>query len=227
MAEINWSTVLDKIKNYSFKVSTPQGSGTGFLITYRKKPNFYGIATAYHVIAHAYNWETPIKLLSAGSGQEKLLHTNERAIITNPKKDVAIILVSASDLNIPADLPNLSPEDKYLKPGQQVAWAGYPAVAPNQFSFFMGCVSSFIQSSGAYLMDGVAINGVSGGPAFTVIGNDINIIGLVSAYIPNRLGGESLPGVCFVVGIYPFYEMVKKMKNFEDAEDKAKEQNNN
>jgi hypothetical protein len=30
-----------------------------------------------------------------------------------------------------------------------------------------------------------------------------------------------------VVGIYPFYEMVKKMKNFEDAEDKAKEQNNN
>ena len=227
MAEINWSTVLDKIKNYSFKVSTPQGSGTGFLITYRKKTNFYGIATAYHVIAHAYNWETPIKLLSAGSGQEKLLHTNERAIITNPKKDVTIIFVSDSDLNIPADLPNLSPEDKYLKPGQQVAWAGYPAVAPNQFSFFMGCVSSFIQSSGAYLMDGVAINGVSGGPAFTVIGNDIHIIGLVSAYIPNRLEGESLPGVCFVVGIYPFYEMVKKMKNFEDAEDKAKEQNNN
>ncbi|MCK4446175.1 MAG: trypsin-like peptidase domain-containing protein [Candidatus Marinimicrobia bacterium] len=227
MAEINWSSGLDKIKNYSFKVSTPQGSGTGFLITYRKKPNFYGIATAYHVIAHAYNWETPIKLLSAGSGQEKLLHTNERVIITNPKKDVAIILVSASDLNIPADLPNLCPEDRYLKPGEQVAWAGYPAVAPNQFSFFMGCVSSFIQSSGAYLMDGVAINGVSGGPAFTVIGNDIHIIGLVSAYIPNRLGGESLPGVCFVVGIYPFYEMVKNMKNFEDAEDKAKEQNNN
>ena len=43
-----------------------------------------------------------------------------------------------------------------------------------------------LDSKRTYLVDGVAINGVSGGPTFALMGQDMDIIGVVSAYILNR-----------------------------------------
>lgn len=76
----------------------------------------------------------------------------------------------------------------------------------------------------AYLVDGVAISGVSGGPAFIVTDEGAPfIMGVVTAYIPNRVTGESLPGVCLVAGIHRFYDFIKEINSVEEAREKAKE----
>jgi hypothetical protein len=59
MSDIDWAIAIDVIQNHTVKVATPLGSGTGFLVTYRQPSKFYGIATAYHVIEHAYEWQEP------------------------------------------------------------------------------------------------------------------------------------------------------------------------
>jgi hypothetical protein len=49
-----------------------------------------------------------------------------------------------------------------------------------------------------------------------------NLIGLVSAYIPNRASGEVLPGVCMVRAIFPYHDFIGRLESFEEA--RAKEQ---
>jgi len=184
----------------------------------------YGIATAYHVIAHAYEWEEPIKLIHAETGRQIVLRVSDRFILANPLRDAAVIVLFNQDTAYPREELSLVPEDKHLKPGIPLGWVGYPAVAPDDLSFFSGSVSCFLGSQLAYLVDGVAINGVSGGPAFSVIsGEEIDLVGVVSAYIPNRATGENLPGVCFVVGMHSFYDSIKTIKSVEDARLKAVE----
>lgn len=218
-----WAKALDTLMNYTFKISAPNGSGTGFLIKCEDVHGFCGVATAFHVVEHAHSWEEPIKLVHTGSGKHIVLRNPERFIFINPKRDVAVIMFLNTEFELPKEGLNLTPEDKHLKPGIQIGWAGYPVIAPNNFSFFSGVVSCFLDDQLAYLVDGVAINGVSGGPAFLVAEGGIQIMGVVTAYIPNRATGESLPGVCFVVGIQPFYEFIKQIKSLEEAQEKAKE----
>lgn len=216
-----WYKALNDVRKVTFKIMTPQGSGTGFLVTFRSQQGICGVATAYHVIEHAFTWEEPIKLIHAGTGAAVLLRAPDRYILPNPTNDAAIIMFMKGSLNIETTPPTLAPEDKYLLPGNEIAWAGYPALAANEFSFFHGHVSCFLNNISAYLVDGVAINGVSGGPAFAATGETVHIIGIVSAYIPNRVTGESLPGVCFVTGIKPFYAFIKDIASLEEAREKA------
>lgn len=219
---LRWTDALEKVRKFSFKINTPQGSGSGFLITLRKQ-HIFGVATAYHVIDHSYLWEEPIKLLHTDSNQTFMLQSTKRFIFAKPDNDAALILFDKGDLQIESDLLTLAPEGKYLRPGMEIAWAGYPAIAPNEFSYFNGHVSCYLHSSNTYLVDGVAINGVSGGPTFTMIKDDVHVIGIVSAYIPNRATGESLPGVCCVTDIKPFHEFIKDIKTLEEAREKARE----
>jgi hypothetical protein len=79
-------------------------------------------------------------------------------------------------------------------------------------------VSAWVQEMSAYFVDGVAINGVSGGPAFASYGDDtLEIIGVVSAYIPNRVTGETLPGLGIIRDVYQFHELLKRIRSFEEA----------
>ncbi|MDP3182279.1 MAG: serine protease [Desulfobaccales bacterium] len=219
-----WAKALETLQAYSFKISTPSSSGTGFLIKCGITNNIYGVATAYHVIEHAHQWEEPIKLLHTASGKQVVIRHPDPFIFHKPLQDVAIILFFNKELALPEEELNLVPEDKSIKAGIPIGWVGYPAVAPNNFSFFTGAVSCFLQDQLAYLVDGVAINGVSGGPAFTVTDDGTPLImGVVTAYIPNRATGESLPGVCFVASIHRFYDFIKEIKSVEEAREKAKE----
>jgi hypothetical protein len=223
MSDIDWAKAIDVIQNHTVKVATPLGSGTGFLVTYRQPSKFYGIATAYHVIEHAYEWQEPIRLTHAATGASRLFTWNDVVILTRPEQDVAIILFSDSSLGLPTEPLPLGPSDKHLKPAMGIGWLGYPALAVSELCFFQGVVSCFLQHSGSYLVDGVAINGVSGGPAFVLFGeSNINLIGLVSAYIPNRATGEVLPGVCMVRAIFPYHDFIARLASFEEA--RAKEQ---
>ncbi len=76
-----------------------------------------------------------------------------------------------------------------------------------------GNVSAWLQDESAYLVDGVAINGVSGGPAF-VYEEDTPalLVGVVTAYIPNRATGEALPGVSLVRAINPYVTLFKELE---------------
>src|SRR5262249_62208479 len=125
------------------------------------------VATASHVLSHAHYWEEPIRLHHHATGQTLVLKPDKRAIDVNEKTDTSAILFEAGDLSLPSEVLELTKKDHYLKPGVEVGWLGYPAVAGANLCFFSGHISAYIESESAYLVDGVAINGVSGGPAFS------------------------------------------------------------
>ena len=213
------------LNEYIFKIYTPHGSGTGFLISYSEQDEICGIATALHVIGHAVEWENPIKLNHYTSNIDITLQPEKRVIHTNPVSDSAFILCSTKDLKLKEISISLVPEDKSLKQGFQIGWCGFPALAPNELCFFAGHISCVLEKEGSYLVDGVAINGVSGGPAFVPFPkDDITLCGLVSAYIPNRATGEAMPGVCVVRSINPFQKLLKQIKSLDKAQEQIEEE---
>lgn len=83
--------------------------------------------------------------------------------------------------------------------GSEVGILGFPGLVEPELCFFKGSVSGFLNQPPTYLIDGVAINGVSGGPAFD---SRAHLIGLVSAYIPNRVDeSTTLPGLMSLMPI--------------------------
>jgi len=210
-----WFDLFEKNRTFIFKIITPNGYGTGFQIFHNE--NLCGIATAYHVIDHAHEWQEPIKLLHFGSQETIFLKENERVIYAYPNKDLAFIIFNKGKLPLSLDVPDLVPSDKYLKPGAAMGWCGFPNVQPQELCFFSGHVSCYLEKDESYLVDGVAINGVSGGPAFADFGT---IIGVVTAYMPNLSRGQALPGLCVVRSVAQYQETLKHIKTLTEAEEK-------
>jgi len=222
-----WYMALNLIKPYVFKISTPRGSGTGFQISYYKNRKLCGIATAYHVIKNAAEWGEPIKIVHYESGKSIMLKENNRVIIPYPKKDLAFIVFNhKEDIPIKLDAPELIGSRIILKQGVQIGWCGFPAVAPENLCFFNGYTSCYLEAENYYLVDGVAINGVSGGPAFYIFPrtNQLKICGVISAYIPNRIAGETLPGLCVVTSVESYQETLKNLKSLDEAEEEVEKQ---
>jgi len=193
---ISWAKGLEKVQPYVFKIATPRCSGTGFQIAYSKLTGFCGIATALHVVRYAFEWESPIKITHYSS-KETIFLREDRFIYKNESKDLAFILIEKTK-SLKETSIEMIKSDQRIREGIQMGYCGFPALAPDNLCFFTGHVSSYLENEGSYLIDGIAINGVSGGPAFTV-GDDVPIIcGIVTAYIPNKATGESLPGVCLI-----------------------------
>ena len=71
----------------------------------------------------------------------------------------------------------LAPKDMFLRVGNDIGWLGFPAVEATRVCFFGGRVSAWNPNAKAYLVDGVAINGVSGGPAFHLANPQPTIMG--------------------------------------------------
>lgn len=217
-----WAGCLDLIKPYVYKIYTPNGSGTGFQLSYARNKEFIGIATALHVIDHAHDWEEPIKLLHHKTGKTTIVREPDRVIFTYPDKDLAFILLNIGDLPVnTTDLLMIEP-NKRIKQGVHMGWCGFPAVAPGELCFFTGHMSSWLSNQQSYLVDGVAINGVSGGPAFTIGNDGPNICGVVSAYVPNRATGETLPGVCLIRDVAPYQDALQTVTSLEEAAEKAR-----
>ncbi len=215
---------MEHIKPYVYKIYTPRGTGTGFQLSYAQNKQFIGIATALHVIDHAHDWEEPIKLVHHQSGATTILREAERVIFSYRDKDLAFILLNVGDLPVNTTDLSMIPPDKRLKQGVHMGWCGFPVVAPDQLCFFTGHMSSWLLDQKSYLVDGVAINGVSGGPAFTVDNKGPRICGVVSAYVPNRVTGETLPGVCLIRDVSPYRNALKTVSSLEEADEKAKEE---
>jgi hypothetical protein len=221
MAQVDWSETVESIEKHIFRVSTPRGSGSGFLISNGKNSAVCGIATAAHVVDNAHYWEEPIRIEHVSSGNSIVVRQDERAIMLDSSRDTAAIIFLRESMPLPADPLPLAPKDKFLKVGNEIGWLGFPAIPSSNLCFFVGTVSAWIHQQRAYLVDGVSINGVSGGPAFHVpiIENQpvITLIGVVSAYIPNRATGEALPGLSVVQDISQFHELAPTFASIDQA----------
>jgi hypothetical protein len=215
---MNWSEAVNFIKPHVVRISTPRGSGTGFLLSRGKVQPFCVIATAAHVVDQAHNWFEPIRLDHTASGHFAMLLPNQRAVFLDPQRDTAAVLFRSDLLPLPETLLELVPKDVFLNVGYDLGWLGFPSVSPTNLCFFAGRVSAFLDADGAYLVDGVTIHGVSGGPAFEAGDKTPTIIGVVSAYIPNVATGQALPGVGVVRDVTQFHELAGTFASLDQAQ---------
>lgn len=206
MATSMWARAFKTVSEHVVLIETPSARGTGFVVP--PPPGSEGslcVITACHVVGHADDWHEPIKLMHFPSRKQVFLTPESRGISAAPGRDQAIIIFGKDTLPLPAaNLPLLQIDTRYNE-GVEIGWLGYPAVAPSSnLCFFCGHISTWIEADEAYLVDGVAINGVSGGPAFVQDEKEnVTVIGLVTEYRPNMATGKALPGVSLVRSINP------------------------
>ncbi len=215
---LEWYDAVEVIRPHVVRISTPRGSGTGFLVARGTKQHFVVLATAAHVVDHEHQWEEPIRIDHVSSGKSEVLHHSKRAIFLASGRDTAAILFAGTGLDLPATVLDIAPKDRYLKVGGEIGWLGFPSVSPADMCFFAGRVSAMRETERIYLVDGVTIHGVSGGPAFQVYGTAPVIIGVVSAYIPNRALGEALPGLGVVRDVTQFHELATTFASLDQAQ---------
>ena len=213
-----WHQCYEKILPYIFSVETPDGWGSGFFFAYNETKSTAAFATAAHVIAGAEDWKQPIKMRQHTTRKEIFLTDEQRFIYLDRKRDSASILIKSDAFELPADvLPMLEP-GKFKKIGVEVGWAGYPVIAHPHLCFFTGPLSAVLEDDDSYLIDGVAINGVSGGPVFAQLKDSMpQILGTVSAYMPNRIGGDALPGLLRAQDVTTFHKTIQTIKSIDDA----------
>ena len=95
---------------------------------------------------------------------------------------------------------------------------------PMKACFFYGHISAYVEEEELYLVDGVAINGVSGGPVFVIEESGPIIIGLVTEYRPNFSMGQSLPGMSIMRSINPLIKYYsEELKKYKTSQLKAAE----
>lgn len=216
---MEWSNVYETIEKQVVKIETSTAVGTGFLFGYHETRDIAQIATACHVVKDAHTWQAPIRIVN-GRGR-KFLTEAERLIRYDDFKDSAVLHIwRHPQLQLPRKPIRLIPANLRLKVGEEVGWIGYPAMAENQCCFFSGKISSFLADEGRYLIDGVAINGVSGGPVIYRTGDGMWIVGSITAYFPNRATGETLPGLSVANDVSHLHVEINAVKHL-DAERRA------
>jgi hypothetical protein len=221
---MNWEQVVQKITPYIFKIETPTGHGTGFLYLYNDNKTWCGVATALHVVDYVNKWKQPIRLIHHSTSKQIFLKDSEYIIITDWETDSAVILFQKPVFELPGELIELLPLGTPLSIGNEVSWLGFPGIEPYTLCFFSGNISAWQDFRKAYLIDGVAINGVSGGPVtYLHITDGVKIVGIVSAYRANRASGDSLPGLLYAQDVSHFHGVLHQIRSIDDANRKKLE----
>ncbi|MFA5874633.1 MAG: trypsin-like peptidase domain-containing protein [Anaerolineales bacterium] len=204
--ELPWDEVVDRVVKSLYRVYAGQSAGTCFLVSLgltHDKTHAYAIfATAWHVVKDMVDSTDDIQLVSADKQKTFSSRTDliSFAALGNSLYDTALIIAKTGDPIVSqSDLLPILPTDSMLARGAEIGWLGFPGVVEPEPCFFHGYISGYLRNPPTYLVDGVAINGVSGGPA---IDNRAHLIGLVSAYLPNRLDKTTtLPGMTALIPI--------------------------
>jgi trypsin-like peptidase len=227
---MSWTATQAIVRDHLFKIETPDGYGTGFLFVYGANGVAIGIATADHILRNANRWNQPIRVLHTSSGLEAMLNDAERVIFPDARRDTAALLmyitnreVAALAERLPKTPLTLVDVSKFIPVGEPVGWLGYPAVATETACFFRGHVSAFLHGVDAYLIDGVSIHGLSGGPVFTDERNP-RLLGSISAYLPNRSAGGTLPGLIQAYDLTALHTTIATMRTWDEARERAAEE---
>jgi len=221
---MNWDQIVQKVTPHIVKIETQTGHGSGFLFMYNENKSWCGIATAAHVLFQADKWKQPIQIFHSESNQTLFLQANERVITIDWETDSAVLLFNIAELPLPQDLIPLLPSSNPLDIGLEVGWLGFPAIESFTLCFFSGIISARQDFRKAYLIDGVAINGVSGGPVLYSTGTEgIQFIGTVNAYKANRVTGEALPGLLIAQDVSHFHGVLQHVRSIDEANKKKQE----
>ena len=219
---MHWSDAVNSSLPCIVKIETPTGHGTGFLCFHNKATSMYAIATAGHVIQHADKWMEPIRIYTHDGSKSLLLKPNVRHITMGELSDSAIILFSKTRDLFAQTLPlPLLDQEYVLRVGTQVGWIGFTTLEPDIPCFFSGMISARQDHKNAYLIDGVAINGVSGGPVLHIDEEEtVKVVGTVSAYRMNRTSGETLPGLLIAQDLSLFHDVITHIQSVETGNGK-------
>ena len=188
--QTDWSSAIEEITPQVVRIETANGHGTGFIC--------YGgevvrtVATAYHVIEDAFGKPLTIR---CGTQSITLGRSAGRDIKVARLDtfDAALLIVPAPEL--PKPLVPLLEKEESLVLGTEIGWLGYPHIADG-LCFFSGRVSAVYERQ--FLVDGTAIHGVSGGPAFCSTTGGLRIVGSISAYLPNLVEKSAFPGLSVI-----------------------------
>ena len=221
----DWDAVYEKVLPHIVRIETPESAGTGFLFALNEGKEIVAFATAAHVVDHADSWKLPIKIWHHVSGNEIFVSDSKRFIEIDTKRDSASIVIARPGDYIPEDpLPMIDPK-QFKKIGAQVAWAGYPSIAYPNLCLFTGTIAAFILDNDSYLIDGVAIHGVSGGPVFADLPDgQPEVLGTISAYKPNRQRGDTLPGLLQAHDVTALQTTVTRIKSVDEERKKRADQ---
>ena len=221
---MSWHKAYELIKPYMMRIETESGFGTGFLFTYSSNNSLAAIATACHVIEDADDWKKPLKIRHYATGKVVYFESKDRVILKDRGRDTATIIIASGKFDLPKVTLPLLPSDKIKKIGVELGWTGFPSLSPTDLCFFSGAVSFYQQSDDSYLIDGVAINGVSGGPVFSTLADESpQIVGVISAYISNRREGGNLPGLLKARDLTTLHEHIQSFKSLDEAKEKEDE----
>ena len=194
---ISWNEAARQVAAQVVRIDTHDSRGTGFFIYGEPGAGIVTIGTAYHVIENA--GKKPVHVRVADG---RTLVVNDRApgMIYAQRGDldaVVIVCTGLDEIPVPT-VPLLDKGDALLDVGVELGWLGFPRVAPDQLCFFSGRISAIQEDH--FLVDGTAIHGVSGGPAFCITEDGPKILGSITAYLPNWVGEDktTLPGLSLV-----------------------------
>jgi hypothetical protein len=193
----DWTTVIPKIEPLCFQVHAGDSLGTAFAIgiSHGDGGRHTMMATALHVVEGVLGNGKPIELISSDGSVISKQATGPLRIfpVGNPESDSALIEVPTKEPLLTQEQLCGMPLETMLVRGTAVGWLGYPGFVFPELCFFRGVISGYQHEPPVYLIDGVAVNGVSGGPAFEKTGL---LVGLVSAYLPNQIdASRTLPGL--------------------------------
>lgn len=195
---MNWQNRVRTMRPHVVRITTPEGGGTGFILHRAKKANKLTIATASHVIRDAHTWGQVISIHHDAFEKPLQAWASERSILLHPRFDSACLTVKLPDEVREDAFPKVPIEHVPFKiavpSGEEVGWLGFPDLVRSIMPcFFSGHISVYAESR--YFIDGVAIPGVSGGPAFRWSSSEkkLQILGSVTAY--RSRSGQSLPGL--------------------------------
>lgn len=201
LREYSWPELVPKLEPLVYQVRAGDSLGTAFVISVtggRDGGRHTMLVTAWHVVQDVVQDDEPLDLVRADGTLISTLTSGPIAIypVGPPECDTALMLVPTREPLVSPDVLLPMPLETMLPRGADLGWLGFPGLVYPELCFFRGVVSGYQEMPPIYLVDGVAINGVSGGPAFDRTGL---LVGLVSAYVPNQIDhGTTLPGLMIV-----------------------------
>ena len=214
---MNWASIVQQVSPHIVQIEAQTANktqGTGFLCRYDSRTGFCYVATVAHVVAEANKSHQPLSLRGYTSDRPLILGAADRYIWEDTENDCAIIRFCPKEFPIPRSAVPLRPIDSPISSGVEVGWLGFPSIAitPNPLCFFSGSVSAHRTDRSGYLIDGIAVNGVSGGPVIVADVTGTQFVGVVRRYLYNRgQGGDTLPGLLIAQSVSHLHKIIEQI----------------